>query len=79
MSNSGPCLEWELLLHAFFDGELDAAHSLRCEQHLAQCLGCSVELKKLKALRQRIARAAVRWPAPAGLRNRIWWSLNIHT
>ena len=60
MSISGPCSEWELLLHAFFDGELDAVHSLRCEQHLAQCPGCSVEVNKLKALRRRIVRVAVR-------------------
>lgn len=70
-SATGPCSEWELALHAFFDGELDAVDSFKCEQHLEQCKGCSVEVKNLKSMRRRISRSAVSWRAPLALRNRI--------
>jgi hypothetical protein len=33
-STAGACSDWELVLHAFFDGELDARDSLACELHL---------------------------------------------
>lgn len=68
-NTTGPCLEWELVLHAFFDGELDAADSLTCEQHLAQCQGCSAEVENLKSMRRKIKRS-MGWTAPAALRNR---------
>ena len=42
-SATGPCSEYELVLHAFFDGELDAAVSFACERNLGQCQGCFVE------------------------------------
>jgi anti-sigma factor RsiW len=42
-SAAGLCSECELVLHAFFDGELDAAVSLACERNLGQCQGCFVE------------------------------------
>jgi len=67
---AGPCPDWELVLHAFFDGELDAADSLTCEQHLAQCQGCAAEVENLKSMRQKIKRSVMGWPAPIALRNR---------
>ena len=71
LSTTGPCSDWELVLHAFFDGELDAADSLACELHLERCQGCSGELKNLKSMRRIIRRVAVGWAAPDALRNRI--------
>jgi len=71
MSTAGACSDWELVLHAFFDGELDAADSLACELHLERCQRCSGELRNLKSMRQRLRRAAIGWTAPAALRNRI--------
>ena len=71
LSTAGPCSDWELVLHAFFDGELDAADSLACELHLQRCQGCSGELKSLKSMRQKIRRSAIGWTAPGALRNRI--------
>jgi anti-sigma factor RsiW len=71
MSTAVACSDWELVLHAFFDGELDAVDSLACELHLERCQGCSGELKNLKSMRQKIRRSAVRWGAPEALRNRI--------
>src|ERR1700678_1046880 len=75
-SNAGPCSEWELVLHAFFDGELDAAGSLACKQHLGQCQGCFVEVEKLKSMRRIFTRSAIGWTAPIALRNRIEWLSN---
>jgi hypothetical protein len=37
MSTAAACSDWELVLHAFFDGELDAADSQACELHLERC------------------------------------------
>jgi anti-sigma factor RsiW len=71
MSTAGACSDWELVLHAFFDGELDAADSLACELHLDRCQRCSGELENLKSMRQRIRRSAIGWAAPDALRNRI--------
>jgi len=71
LSTTGACSDWELVLHAFFDGELDAAGSLACELHLDRCQGCSGELKNLKSMRQKIRRSVIAWAAPDALRNRI--------
>jgi hypothetical protein len=67
---AGPCTEWEFVLHAYFDGELDPADSFICEQHLAQCLACSLEIENLHAMRRKIRRFAMGWHAPAALRTR---------
>ena len=71
ISTAGACPDWELVLHAFFDGELDATDSLACELHLGRCQGCSGELKNLKSMRQKIRRSAVGWAARGAMRNRI--------
>jgi anti-sigma factor RsiW len=63
MSTAGACSDWELVLHAFFDGELDAADSLACELHLGRCQRCSVEMKNLKSMRQKFGRSAIGWAA----------------
>jgi len=68
---AGACPDWELVLHAFFDGELDTADSLAFELHLGRCQRCAVELKNLKSMRQKFRRSAVGWVAPDALRNRI--------
>jgi anti-sigma factor RsiW len=70
-SGHDPCSDWEPLLHAFVDGELDAVHSLRCEQHLAGCPACAAEVNKLEAIRRTIGQANARYPVPDALRSRI--------
>jgi len=65
------CSDWGLVLHAFFDGELDAADSQACELHLERCQRCSGELRNLKSIRQKFRRSAIGWVAPNALRNRI--------
>jgi hypothetical protein len=64
IGTAGACSDWALVLHAFFDGELDAAGSVACMLYLGRCRGCSGELKNLKSMRQKIRRPAIRWAAP---------------
>ena len=71
MSAAGACSDWELVLHAFFDGELDVADSLACRLHLGRCQRCSGELKNLESMRQKVRRSAVGWVTPDALRIRI--------
>jgi anti-sigma factor RsiW len=73
MSTPGhdPGTDWETLLHGYADGELDAANSLRCEQHIADCPVCAEELVALRVLKQRLSQEQVNWPAPQALRERI--------
>jgi anti-sigma factor RsiW len=66
-----PCADWNLLLHGYADGELDAANALRLEQHLGDCPGCAAELRRIEALKQAIAQDQVRWPASPALRERV--------
>ena len=71
MTTAGACSDWRLVLHAFFDGELDAAASRACELHLERCQHCSGELRNLKSMRRKLRRSAIGWVAPDALRNRI--------
>ncbi|HYR57608.1 MAG TPA: zf-HC2 domain-containing protein, partial [Chthoniobacteraceae bacterium] len=65
------CAEAAPLLHAHADGELDAAHSAAIEEHLRTCESCAREHEKIVALRSAIGAAALRFAAPAALRERI--------
>jgi anti-sigma factor RsiW len=65
------CTDKELLLHGLLDGELDAANTLLCEEHLTQCAGCAAEFARLRALRSRLRAPGVAFAAPAALRARI--------
>ncbi|GJE46434.1 zf-HC2 domain-containing protein [Methylobacterium soli] len=72
---AGSCGQEATSLNALLDGELDAANSLRCETHVAQCPACAAELERLRALRARLARDGIAWRAPAALRARILTTL----
>jgi anti-sigma factor RsiW len=65
------CAEYELLLHALIDGELDAGHSRDVETHVATCPGCAAKLKAFRAMREAMAGADLKFAAPATLRDRI--------
>jgi anti-sigma factor RsiW len=65
------CPDKAHLVHAFLDGELDAANSEAFEAHLKTCAGCAAELAELKELRARIVAPGVAQPAPEALRRRI--------
>lgn len=59
------------LLHAFHDGELDAANSEAFEAHLKTCAGCAAELGALQALRGRLASPDIAWATPEHLHRRV--------
>jgi anti-sigma factor RsiW len=65
------CDDCELLLHPLIDGELDAVHARDVEAHAATCAGCAEKLKTLRAMREAMAGAALKFAAPASLRSRI--------
>ncbi len=73
MTSSTPkaCAEWELMLHGFIDGELDAANSLRFEQHLASCSHCSHQLEGFQALKKTVSQTGVRWRTPGHVRAQV--------
>ncbi|HVY22110.1 MAG TPA: anti-sigma factor [Steroidobacteraceae bacterium] len=72
------CDDIRPLIHAMFDGELDAANVARCEQHLQTCPLCANELKNTKALHQTLNTVPVKFTAPDHLRYRIDTMLNKH-
>jgi anti-sigma factor (TIGR02949 family) len=72
------CAESETLLHALIDGELDAGHERDVEAHVAACPACADNLQAFRAMREAIAAANLKEPAPASLRSRIEASLPLH-
>jgi anti-sigma factor RsiW len=66
-----PCPEWELMLHGLADGELDAAHSVEVERHIATCAHCAQQLESLHALKQRVAQQGVQWRTPDHVRAQV--------
>ncbi|MDI4663542.1 anti-sigma factor [Xanthobacter autotrophicus] len=65
---AGPCAEWEALLNGSLDGELDAAHAMDVERHLAVCPACAGALERMTLVRRVMSQDDVRWRAPATLR-----------
>src|SRR5215831_18729590 len=65
------CPEGRPLLHAFADGELDAARSVELETHLKSCPACAAQLKSLHALKSALGQPALRHTAPASFRNEL--------
>jgi anti-sigma factor RsiW len=59
------------MLHGFVDNELDAAHSLQIERHVATCPQCAQQLESLKTLKQRIAQPGVHWRTPDHVRAQV--------
>ncbi len=71
MSVTTNCDDYETLLHALADGELDAGHVREVEVHVAACPGCAAKLKSIRAMRDAMAHASLKEAAPAHLRSRI--------
>ncbi|MBS0479351.1 MAG: anti-sigma factor [Proteobacteria bacterium] len=59
------------MLHAWLDGELDAANAATVEAHIEKCPDCSGTAERMSALRETIAGPALRYAPPTGLRERI--------
>jgi len=58
-------------LHAYFDGELDAAGAAGFEQHLRSCPECASALASEQSLRQTVCNAQLYEPAPEKLRKNV--------
>ena len=71
MSVTTHCADYETLLHALADGELDAGHVRDVDAHVAGCADCAAKLKAIRALREAIAGSSLKEAAPAHLRSRI--------
>jgi anti-sigma factor RsiW len=65
------CGEFEVLVHALIDGELDAGHARKVEMHTTVCSACGAKLASLRALREVISRAGLKEAAPLHLRRRV--------
>jgi anti-sigma factor RsiW len=65
------CAEYEVLLHALIDGELDAGHARDVEGHVTSCLACAKKYDSFRAMREAMAGAGLKEVAPAHLRSRI--------
>jgi anti-sigma factor RsiW len=65
------CETNKLLLHAYFDGELDLVHSLEIEQHLKICVECAQELREQQTVRSAFRSPGLYQRAPGALRTRI--------
>ncbi len=64
-----------LLLHPYFDGELDYSESLIFEEHLTDCRDCSQALEEQKKLRAVLEQSSLRYTAPTELKRSIQTSL----
>jgi anti-sigma factor RsiW len=71
MSVTTNCDDYETLLHALADGELEAGHARDVEAHVAGCSGCAERLKSIRAMRDAMAAASLKETTPAHLRSRI--------
>jgi anti-sigma factor RsiW len=60
-----------ILLHPYFDGELDEGTAASVKAHLSECAECNKELAALQALREATKRAVPRYTAPESLRQRL--------
>jgi anti-sigma factor (TIGR02949 family) len=70
-----PCELTSLHLHAYLDGELDAAGSAAFEQHLRSCQECAQALRAERALQSALSGAQLYERAPDQLRAKLRSSL----
>jgi hypothetical protein len=70
------CAEFEVVLHALIDGELVAGHAGEGVAHVVACSACAEKLASFRAMREAMARAALKEAAPTYLRNRVEASLS---
>ena len=64
-----------LHVHAYIDGELDAAGTANFEQHLKSCADCASTLASAQSLRTSLRQEGLYERAPIGLRKKILSSL----
>jgi anti-sigma factor RsiW len=69
------CSEFEVLVHALIDGELDAGHAREVEVHATVCSACGEKLASFRTLREAVSGAGLKEAAPLHLRRRVEASL----
>ncbi|MGA8036226.1 MAG: anti-sigma factor [Candidatus Acidiferrales bacterium] len=70
------CEQSQTVAHAYLDGELDALGAAEFERHLASCADCTATVNQWNAVRGGMPSAALREPAPARLKERIYADLH---
>jgi len=65
------CERTSLVLHAYFDGELDAAGAAEFERHLESCPDCAAALAVQETLRSSLKKSKLRERAPERLRRKL--------
>ena len=65
------CENKELLLRAYFDGELDVVRSIEFEEHLKTCPQCGRELHEQQVMRDSLQAANLYERAPEALRAKV--------
>jgi anti-sigma factor RsiW len=66
-----PCEDRESLLNLYVDGELDVAHALECEAHIAHCASCARRVEELRSVKRVLSDPGFRLAAPGALRLRV--------
>ncbi|MHA6204238.1 anti-sigma factor family protein [Dyella soli] len=64
------CDDARLLLHAYLDDELDAAHSASVARHMQECAACTARYAAYATLHKALAQPALYRRAPDALRQR---------
>ena len=65
------CVEANKLLNAYLDQQLDAAHALEVEHHIANCSSCNTSYRELSALKTKLRHQLTSYTAPGALRNQL--------
>jgi anti-sigma factor RsiW len=65
------CAEFNTLVHALIDNELDAGHASTVEAHAASCSACGEKLAAFRTMHEAMSDAALKEAAPAHLRSRV--------
>lgn len=65
------CNDTRQWIHGYADRELDLVHTVEIEHHLRDCPSCTRAYQNLQALRGALGADALRFQAPAALRQRI--------
>lgn len=65
------CGEAQNLVHAYLDGELDAAGTAEVARHVESCATCGAALRRMQALQGTLRDEGLYWAPPEGLTRRV--------
>lgn len=73
------CSDVNKLINAFLDQQLDAANSLKVEQHLSGCTYCNTAYLELAALQKKVRHTMDYYSAPEDLKHSIYAQFDTET